>query len=141
MLVYVGLARPIQDKAQMTTELVNEFILGLLTHWLVIFTDFCSNINFKYQSGYVYILVVILVIIINLGQIVAMMVSRLVRQLKWKFQQFLNKFKRASEPKEVDKKEDGEPKPEYNIIVADPKVERITTKVNEMEEYFQEKMQ
>ena len=69
----------------MVTEILNEVILGLLTHGLVIYTDFCSNLSFKYNSGYFYILIVIIVIIINLGQIVAMILSKMFLKLKWKY--------------------------------------------------------
>ena len=122
MLIYTCRARPrpIKDRTDMRTEIINEFILGLATHYMVIFTDFCSNMTFKFNSGYGYICIVIGIIILNLGQIVLIFAKQLVMRLKLKFQksQNIKKFKREMELKAQEAKAKIERQKQYDIIFA-----------------------
>ena len=77
----------------MTTELFNDFVFGALTHWLVIYTDFCYDLKVKYNSGYVYILIVLFVIVINLGHILLQIVFPMIRFFKLRFLRCVKRFK------------------------------------------------
>ena len=51
-LIYIGLIRPFKGSFTNNIFILNEFVIGLTMIFQVIFTEFCSNVNTKFQVGW-----------------------------------------------------------------------------------------
>lgn len=71
ILIYQGQAKPLRNLKENNKELLNEFFIGISTINLMLYTDFCPDVAFKYLSGYVFIFIVMLTIGFNLFGVVS----------------------------------------------------------------------
>jgi hypothetical protein len=65
IFIYIGISEPFQRASQNKRELVNEFLVVMITDTLFLFTEFCPDLDLKYKMGWVYILFMVLCIIYN----------------------------------------------------------------------------
>ena len=63
-LIFLGLIKPYYIKKTNDLELFSEFMIGLITIMLITFTDYVSSPYGKFDSGWGYILLFSLLIII-----------------------------------------------------------------------------
>lgn len=69
IMIYQGNVEPFKTKKNNNHELINEYFIGLTTITLFLYTDFCNDVDFKYASGYFFILIVVCNIMFNLYDI------------------------------------------------------------------------
>ena len=65
MLIYIGVVEPFNIRILNRNEIVNEFMILIITDTLVIFTDFCDDLELKYNVGWAYVGVMVLCILFN----------------------------------------------------------------------------
>ena len=80
-MIYIGLARPFKSMRENDNELFIEFLICLLTTLYFTFTQFLGDPFVKYQIGWVYILLFILVILNKMGIVVYKSLRRILLKL------------------------------------------------------------
>ena len=65
-MYYVG-NRPHVLKRRLYLEIFNEIVIMFGIYFMVIFSDFCTNNQFKYDFGYLFTFATILIIFVNLS--------------------------------------------------------------------------
>ena len=82
-MIYIGLARPFKAKRENDNELIIEFFICLLTTIYFTFTQFLNDPFVKYEMGWVYTLLFILVILNKMGIVVYNSLRRLFLKLRY----------------------------------------------------------
>ena len=65
IFIYIGIVEPFNKRGHNRNELVNEFMIVMITDVLFIFTDFCPDLELKYNVGWAYIFVMVMCICFN----------------------------------------------------------------------------
>ena len=64
-MIYVGNWSPFRTLSNNKLQLFNEYMILILTVGLTQFTDFCRNLAFRYNMGWMFVSVVILFLFVN----------------------------------------------------------------------------
>ena len=65
--LFIGLVKPFKSKEINQLELICEFLIGLLTICMVTFTPFAGDPQARFDSGWLYIIFFMMVIILQMG--------------------------------------------------------------------------
>jgi hypothetical protein len=82
MIMVVGLMSPYSLRSANAMELFNESCVLLINYHLICFTDFLKDLRNRDQVGFSLIVLTILNIAVNLGQITFMNMSKVLRKIK-----------------------------------------------------------
>lgn len=68
-IIIIGKISPFRTKFKNKISLFNETCILFLTFTMTLETDFCQNVEFRYNTGYFFIFIVFVCISVNLKQI------------------------------------------------------------------------
>ena len=66
-VIYIGNFRPFNFRKKNKIELFNEGVIYALTATLTIFTDFCPEVNMRYNTGWMCVGCMVFNVVINFG--------------------------------------------------------------------------
>lgn len=82
-LVFVGYVEPYRDRFKNNVQLFNEACITMLGLSMVLDTDFCSNLETRYYSGYMYLALLMINIGVNIYLIFRKQIFFLILRVKW----------------------------------------------------------
>ena len=78
-MIYTGHMRPYVTRLANNLELVNETFIILCSYFLIIFSAFLSDAEAKYNSGWVLVELVVILLALNMAVIVFKFISHIIR--------------------------------------------------------------
>ena len=67
MLIYLGHVKPLQTKLSNTIEIMNEFLIDIITFHLLLYTDFVPETTIKFNIGWSNVALISISMFINLN--------------------------------------------------------------------------